>query len=48
MNRSLKDGSFVNLEKITIKQYAQMGGGDIPCCLRNCQYEGDWPPCMHK
>jgi hypothetical protein len=46
MNRSLEDGSFVSLEKITIKQYAQHGGGDVPCCIRNCTYEGDWPPCI--
>lgn len=46
LENSLQKGTFVNLEKITIKQYAQNGGGDIPCCLRNCQYEGDWPPCM--
>ena len=45
---SLKEGTFVSLEKITIKEYAQNGGGDIPCCLSNCEYKGDWPPCIKK
>ena len=48
ISRALEQGSFASLEKITIKQYSQNGGGDIPCCLMNCQYEGDWPPCMQR
>ena len=48
INDSLNEGTFVSLEKITIKEYTQKGGGDIPCCLGNCEYEGDWPPCIKK
>ena len=48
IKHSLEEGNFVSLEKITIKQYAQNGGSDIPCCIRNCQYDGDWPPCIKK
>jgi len=44
--KSLVKGDFRSLTQITIKQYAQGGGSDVPCCLRNCKYEGDWPPCM--
>lgn len=48
MRDSLDEGTFISLEKITIKEYAQKGGGDIPCCLRNCEYKGVWPPCIKK
>ena len=48
MENSLRDGTFRNLRKITIKEYALAGGGNIPCCLRKCEYEGEWPPCMRK
>ena len=48
MEKSIADGTFKGLSKVTIKEYAHSGGHDVPCCLRGCKYEGDWPPCMRK
>jgi hypothetical protein len=46
--RSLEEGTFVSLEEVPIKTYAENGGGRIPFCLRQCKHEGDWPPCMRE
>jgi hypothetical protein len=34
---ALKEGRFIELKEITMKEYADNGGGDIPCCLKNCK-----------
>ena len=46
IKNSIKEGTFKELRKVSLREYVKEGGSNIPCCLRNCEYEGDFPRCM--
>jgi len=43
---SLSNSTFIALDWVTIKAYAEAGGKNVPYCLRNCAYNEEWPRCM--
>jgi len=45
---SLSDGTFISLEKVTMREYSLNGGGDIPCCIHECMkgMSKGYPKCV--
>jgi hypothetical protein len=45
---SLSDGTFISLEKATMREYSINGGADVPCCIHECMKGASkgYPKCI--
>jgi len=37
INKALLEGRFIEMRRITMKEYAQKGGGEVPYCVKYCK-----------
>ncbi len=37
INNALLEGRFIEMRRITMKEYAQKGGGEVPYCVKYCK-----------
>ena len=44
---SIREGTFISLEKISMIEYGNHFGGSKPCCMtQSCDQGNGWPKCV--